>query len=94
MQTTNTEALVSGIESQLQHRFQPVPNCNYKEILWNKNKCYFVKLEQRSKKNQNHQKYMDEDANLYRENLRDHVGNLMYSEIAEGNVGAVVGDAY
>ena len=42
--------------------------------------------------NQNHHKFMDEDANLYRKDLRDYVGNLMCSEIAEGNVGAVVVD--
>ena len=48
-------------------------------------------LQQRSKKNQNYHKFKDEDANLYRKDLRDdHVGNLMYSEISEGNVGAVV----
>ena len=82
---------VSGLEPKVQPRFQPVTNCKYKDILLNMNKWYFVKLEeQRSKKNQNHHKFMDEDANLYRKDLRDHVGNLMYSEIAEGNVGAFV----
>ena len=35
---------------------------------------------------------MDENAILYRKDLIDHVGNLMYFEIEEGNVGAVVVD--
>ena len=35
---------------------------------------------------------MDEDANLYRKELRDHIGNQMYTQIEEGNVGAIVVD--
>ena len=68
------------------------PWIKYKDILLNKNEWYFVRLEQRSKRNQKYHKFMDEDANFYRKDLSDHVGDLMYSEIAEGNVGAVVVD--
>ena len=45
---------VSGLEPRMQPRFQPLSNCKYKDILLNKNTQYFVKLKQRSKKNQNH----------------------------------------
>ena len=87
-----TKAWIPRTEPKDQPRFKLVDNCKYINYFGDKNRWYFVDLQQRTEKNPNHYSYMDEDANLYRKDLRDHIGNQMYTQIKEGNVGAIVVD--
>ena len=80
----------NGIAFKQQPRYQPVKNCKYRNYLSDKNLWYFFKLEQRTSDQGNHQLFMDEEANLFRKNIRDLIGEEVNAIVEEGNYAAVV----
>ena len=80
----------NGIGFKQQPRFQLVKNCKYRNYLSDKNLWYFFKLEQRTNDHGNHQLFMDEEANLFRKNIRDLIGEEVNAIVEEGNYAAVV----
>ena len=51
---------------------------------------FFEKLQQRAKNSSNYQEHMDIEANLFRKNVRDMIGEEISATIEEGQYGAVV----
>ena len=47
-------------------------------------------LEQRKVGNPSYLEYQDDEADLYRENIREHIASVIAQEIDSGNTGAVV----
>ena len=57
-----------------------------------KNLWHFFKLKQTTKDHGNHQLFMDEEANLFRKNIRDLIGEEVNGALVEeqGDCGSVV----
>ena len=81
---------INGIDMRNQPRFQIVSDCKYRNYLTDKNSWHFFKLEQRTSQQSNHQDFMDEEANLFRKNIRDLIGEEINAVIEEGKFGAIV----
>ena len=79
-----------GVPFKEQPRFQAIVNCKYRNYLSGRNKWYFLKMQQRSKKSSNYQAHMDIEANLFRKNVRDMIGEEINAAIEEGKFGAVL----
>lgn len=79
-----------GVPFKEQPRFQTVLNCKYRNYLSGKNKWYFFKLQQRARNSSNYQEHMDIEANSFRKNVRDMIGEEINAAIDEGNFGAVL----
>ena len=73
-----------------QPRFDIVPKCRHRCVLSDKNKWHFAKLKQRTSKETDHHEFMDDDANLLREDIRNMIGERMVLTIEEGNFAGVV----
>ena len=73
-----------------QPRFADVRDCRFRKFLSGRNKWHFAQLEQRSVKHQDFHEFMDDDANLLREQIRDMVGKKMMLTIDVGKFGAVI----
>ena len=74
-----------------------VKNCKYRNYLSNKNLWYFFKLEQRrttkDKNHGNHQLFMNEEAKVFRKNIRNLIGeevNALVVVLEEDIYGSVV----
>ena len=80
----------NGIGFKHQPRFQLVKNCKYRNYLSDKDLWYFFKLKQRVNAHGNHQLFMDEEANLFRKNIRDLIGGEVNALVEEGNYGSIV----
>ena len=78
------------VHVQDQPRFADVPDCRFRDYLSTRNKWYFAELEQRSVSNKDFHEFMDDDANLLREQIRDMVGEKMMLTIDVGKFGAVI----
>ena len=82
---------VPKVEIKKQPRFKQVPDCKYKNILGDSNEWYFAKLKQRSSNDQQpHHRYMDDDADTCRKEVREHITALIANEIEVGKIGAVI----
>ena len=72
-----------------QPRFQIVIDCVYKNYIGD-NKWFIVDLEQRKAGDPNHGDYQDEDADIFRKEVREHITAIIATEIDIGKYGAVV----
>ena len=75
-----------------QPRFADVPDCRFRQVLSGRNKWHFAKLKQRSAGHKDFHEFMDDDANVLREELRDMIGKKMILTIEAGKFGAVICD--
>ena len=65
-------------------------DCSFRRVLSDKNKWHFAHLKQRSSQEKDHHEFMDDDANLLREDIRNMIGERMVLTIEEGNFAGVV----
>ena len=73
-----------------QPRFQSPQRCKYKKFLGDANRWLIVELEQRKVGDPSYFEYQDDEADLYRENIREHIVSVIAQEIDSVNTGAVV----
>ena len=80
----------SIVHVQDQPRFADVPDCKFRDFLFTRNKWYFAQLDQRSEGDKDFHEFMDDDANLMREQMRHMVAEKMLLTIDVGKFGAVL----
>ena len=71
----------SNIEPEKQPRFQTVIQCKYNSVLDGANRWYFPQLQQKTMKEKGHHKFMDEEADLMRKDVWDHLTAVVSAEI-------------
>ena len=67
-----------------------MPDCRFRDCLSTRNKWCFAQLNQRSVCDKDFHEFMDDDANLLREQMRDMVGEKIMLTIDVGKFGAVI----
>ena len=55
-----------------------------------KNRWLIVELDQRKVGNPSYFEYQDDETDIYRENIREHIASVITQDIGSGNTGAVV----
>ena len=81
---------VTGVEPHDQPMFQnDDTSCKYHKIFQGSNKWYFIKLSQKEEKDAGWHKYMDDEADYFREELQEYVADLTAPLIKVGGIGAV-----
>ena len=73
-----------------QPRLQSAKECKYSKILGDQNKWLIVELEQRDANDTNYFPYQKEEANLMKQQIRNHITLKVADDIEEGYIGDVV----
>lgn len=71
----------SGISLEMQPRFQKVQQCKLKSVLGDENGWFFPELKQRTRLDANWEEFTDDEADLMRSDLWEHLTAEMVSEI-------------